>query len=528
MTISTTNGDAPNSPEASTYSAYIKEELRRYDEHLRDVRGLSAGTRKDRMRIIALLLEGKFKHREVVFARMQPDDVRQFLATRLAMRQTFSNASQHATALRSYLRYRATCGDSVGKLAAVIQNPVHWKLASLPRALKQDEIEHLLESFSTRCRWQKRSYAIIRCALDLGLRAGEIARLMICDIDWSAGTVRLRGTKSLREDILLTYRGRAIRPKTAGQKRYVDAIREHTITFGIGPAGTGKTYHTINKALAILDPAWLAEHETDRQALKTRFDELVKEGRIDFVTFHQSFSYEDFVEGIRAESDGDSGQLTYDVVDGVFKRMCDAVAAKVTRSDSHEAMTLEGRRVWKMSLGNTKGDDAHIFDDCIEEGVIRLGYGGAHDYSQCKSREEVQALLEQSTGKIDNAYDYTVTSVMTLVNRMKVGDLVVVTDGNFKFRAIGEIKGDYRRELHPDYDDGYAQVRPVKWLCQFSPSLPCSELINGRFSQMTLYELKAPTLIPEKLLALVNATASQAGSQSEPGDKIIIFELKSK
>ncbi|WP_279507384.1 AAA family ATPase [Aeromonas veronii] len=164
-----------------------------------------------------------------------------------------------------------------------------------------------------------------------------------------------------------------------------------------------------------------------------------------------------------------------------------------------------------------RGDDAHIFDDCIEEGVIRLGYGGAHDYSQCKSREEVQALLEQSTGKIDNAYDYTVTSVMTLVNRMKVGDLVVVTDGNFKFRAIGEIKGDYRRELHPDYDDGYAQVRPVKWLCQFSPSLPCSELINGRFSQMTLYELKAPTLIPEKLLALVNATTSQAGSQSEPG-----------
>ncbi|MFK7686260.1 hypothetical protein ACI7MJ_21690, partial [Aeromonas caviae] len=87
-----------------------------------------------------------------------------------------------------------------------------------------------------------------------------------------------------------------------------------------GPPGTGKTYHTINKALAILDPAWLAEHETDRQALKARFDELVKEGRIDFVTFHQSFSYEDFVEGIRAESDAESGQLTYEVVDGVFKR----------------------------------------------------------------------------------------------------------------------------------------------------------------------------------------------------------------
>ena len=45
---------------------------------------------------------------------------------------------------------------------------------------------------------------------------------------------------SLREDILLTYRGRAIRPKTSGQKRYCDAIRDSTVTFAIGPAGTGK------------------------------------------------------------------------------------------------------------------------------------------------------------------------------------------------------------------------------------------------------------------------------------------------
>ena len=54
---------------------------------------------------------------------------------------------------------------------------------------------------------------------------------------------------ALREDILLTYRGRAIRPKTAGQKRYVDAIRMHTVTFGIGPAGTGKTYLAVAMAV---------------------------------------------------------------------------------------------------------------------------------------------------------------------------------------------------------------------------------------------------------------------------------------
>ena len=55
---------------------------------------------------------------------------------------------------------------------------------------------------------------------------------------------------ALREDILLTYRGRAIRPKTAGQKHYVDAIRNSTVTFGIGPAGTGKTYLAMAMAVA--------------------------------------------------------------------------------------------------------------------------------------------------------------------------------------------------------------------------------------------------------------------------------------
>lgn len=58
--------------------------------------------------------------------------------------------------------------------------------------------------------------------------------------------------QTLREDILLTYRGRAIRPKTSGQKLYVDAIRDNTITFGIGPAGTGKTYLAMAMAVAAL------------------------------------------------------------------------------------------------------------------------------------------------------------------------------------------------------------------------------------------------------------------------------------
>ncbi|RLA50039.1 MAG: hypothetical protein DRR42_14215 [Gammaproteobacteria bacterium] len=88
-----------------------------------------------------------------------------------------------------------------------------------------------------------------------------------------------------------------------------------------GPPGTGKTYHTVNKALEILDPDFLSANHDNRSALKARFDELKAQDRIAMVTFHQSFSYEDFVEGLRAETD-DDGNIHYRVHDGIFKRLC--------------------------------------------------------------------------------------------------------------------------------------------------------------------------------------------------------------
>lgn len=88
-----------------------------------------------------------------------------------------------------------------------------------------------------------------------------------------------------------------------------------------GPPGTGKTYRVVDRALAILDPEFAARSEGDRDALKERFDELVDKGLIRFVTFHQSFSYEEFVEGLRAETTAD-GSIRYHVEDGIFKSFC--------------------------------------------------------------------------------------------------------------------------------------------------------------------------------------------------------------
>jgi len=285
-----------------------------------------------------------------------------------------------------------------------------------------------------------------------------------------------------------------------------------------GPPGTGKTYATVEAALEVLDGTYLQTHRQDRTALKLRFDELVQQERIRFVTFHQSFSYEDFVEGLRAESDGDNGQLRYEVVDGVFKSLCEAAAAKVTQQ-AEAPVDLGKRKIWKMSLGNTQGSDAGIYEECVQGGYMLLGYGGGIDFTGCKNRGDVQRRFIDAGVNPDGPYDYSVTSVTAFVTKMKPGDLVVVSDGNFKFRAIGEVAGEYAFKIHPEYDPHYSQMRPVKWLRQYSPSLPHSELLNGQFSQMTLYELRSPTLNREKLQGLLGSQKIEGGALFHVGQR---------
>lgn len=202
MNQTTTLRAASDARKPAAYSNHITDELRRYEVHMRDVRGLAEESCRQRVRIVGRLLHKKFAGRPIDISELRAVDIRRFLANQLDARQTPSNASQLASVLRSYFRYRVTCGDQVGKLTAVISNPVHWKLASLPHALKPEEVELLLNAFTNNVRLPKRGYAIVRCALDMGLRSGEIAHLMISDIDWHAGTVMLRGTKSLRQDIM--------------------------------------------------------------------------------------------------------------------------------------------------------------------------------------------------------------------------------------------------------------------------------------------------------------------------------------
>lgn len=283
-----------------------------------------------------------------------------------------------------------------------------------------------------------------------------------------------------------------------------------------GPPGTGKTYATVEAALEVLDPHYLSENRDDRPALKKRFDELNASGDIRFVTFHQSFSYEDFVEGLRAETD-ENGQLRYEVADGIFKSLCVAASAKIT--EQREApVDLEGRRIWKMSLGNSLGDDAYIFDECIQNNYALLGYGGTTDFSDCKDREEVFNRFVQRNEAVTQD-SYPVSAVNTFLLKVKEGDLIVVSEGNHKFRAIGQVTGPYQVIKRDEQSDSYGQCRAVKWLRVYKPSLPFEQLMNNQFSQMTLYELRPGSIDISKLAALLDTVATGPIEPFRAGDR---------
>ena len=85
-----------------------------------------------------------------------------------------------------------------------------------------------------------------------------------------------------------------------------------------GPPGTGKTYHTINKAIEICNPSFNLKQ--DRKVVKAEFDRLVKAEQIVFTTFHQSMSYEDFIEGIKPKTV--NNRVHYEIEGGIFKQIC--------------------------------------------------------------------------------------------------------------------------------------------------------------------------------------------------------------
>ncbi len=152
-----------------------------------------------------------------------------------------------------------------------------------------------------------------------------------------------------------------------------------------GPPGTGKTYRTMAQSIQIID----RKVPEGRGNLKRRYRELVSEGRIAFTTFHQSFSYEDFVEGIRADTK--DGVISYKVKPGVFlqtSRAAQLSLAEVVASQQNTTPT------------ESRSDYDQVFEEYREQVEQKLEAG--------------PFVLETSTGKEMEAVEITTQGNLNL------------------------------------------------------------------------------------------------------------------
>ena len=222
-----------------------------------------------------------------------------------------------------------------------------------------------------------------------------------------------------------------------------------------GPPGTGKTYATARRSVEICD----GEVPDDREELRERYTELTEEERIVFVTFHQSYGYEEFVEGLRpVAANSQGGGMRLRVKDGVLKRIA---------GRARQASIIGARRIFKMALGDPKSSGGReptdaLFGKCIDEGCVFLEYGGEIDWSDARYNDGSEILKRWRRDRDPTAtpYNRDVQAMRRFRVGMRPGHIVVVSDGYEHFRAVGEVTGEY--EFHPRAD-GLHHRRSVRW-----------------------------------------------------------------
>ena len=325
--------------------------------------------------------------------------------------------------------------------------------------------------------------------------------------------------------VIVAIEGKAIEPIRA-------ALPVHTTNLILyGPPGTGKTFATALKAVELCGE----EAPDDREELMALYRSLRQKGRIGFVTFHQNYSYEEFVEGLRpvsgdpAEVDGEqslgSGGFSLQPQDGIFKQIADVAASNRGRAPESGGPVIDRTvKVFKMSLGRSwAAEDDAIYQDAIRGGYVVLGWGGDVDWSD-KRYDEWAAIKQRWVDDHPNATsnDPNVTQMFTLRINMEIGSLVIISDGNRKFRAIGRITGPYRFERGPNGE--YNHRRPVEWLWNSDESLPRELIYNKELSQVSAYQMNSRQLNWDGLEQVVAGGGKSDAPSGVPEPYVLVID----
>ena len=188
----------------------IDRELAAFEHYLLKVRGVGTTTCYYRLNCLRAFLSEQFGIGPVLVSRIAPEDIERFM-TRYTNGWTAGSRSTVCVSLRSYFRFKAIWGEPADRLAEAIPKIATGRLVGLPHTVPIEKIEQLFAAFDRNSAVGRRDFAIAHFLVDLGLRAGEVPRLTLEDINWRQGTIYVHG-KGRRVDLLPlpTALGRAI------------------------------------------------------------------------------------------------------------------------------------------------------------------------------------------------------------------------------------------------------------------------------------------------------------------------------
>ncbi len=165
---------------------------RNFSRHLEQERGLSQSTLHNYLPVIRCFLTERFGSDGIVLNEIDASDVIQFVL-RYARTMSCRRAQLMTSALRGFFRFLYFRGDTASDLASSVPTVADWKMSELPKSLKPEEVERLLQNCDRCTAIGQRDYAVLILLARLGLRAGEVVAMKLDDIRWEAGLITIRG-----------------------------------------------------------------------------------------------------------------------------------------------------------------------------------------------------------------------------------------------------------------------------------------------------------------------------------------------
>ena len=263
-----------------------------------------------------------------------------------------------------------------------------------------------------------------------------------------------------------------------------------------GPPGTGKTYNTIIKAMEIInDKKYDSVDYEQYKDLKKQFDNLKQQGQIEFVTFHQSYSYEEFVEGIKPDLENGK-ELRYKLQNGIFKTICNN-AKELLETKVKYNFNKDNISVYKILI-----PDESLFAYCIENDCVAINWGNDIDISNCDSQEEIIAKIPEDFESRKQCIFQLNLFKLWIDNDLKSGkDVIVVIPGSMNtIKGIAKITGDYF--YNSDIENGHQQ-RKVDWIRK-NINISSDNIYNSKFVSPTITGMFNDKINWDTFLNLIN------------------------